>query len=816
MNDLKFAIRQLLKNPGFTAVAVMTLALGVGANTAIFSVVNAVMLRTLPYLAPSSIVMLWTDNSSLNLGFHELPPAPPDLLDWRRHARSFEQIAAFRTRPADLSDQGDPERVGAVQATANLLSLLGERPMLGRFFATDEEHPGNDNVVVISHGLWQRRFGGQSNVIGQSITIDRERRAIIGVMRPGFNFPRGTEMPAGYALMPQTDIWRPYADSAKYWRDDDTRDFIAMGRLRSGVSLAQAQAEMNGIARREAEEFPKTHTGWTIHLRPLPLQVAGKTRPALFILLGAVAFVLLIACANVANLLLCRSAARRKEIAVRVAIGAGRARIARQLLTESLLLSLVGGGVGLLLGAWGVRVILALSPPNIPRLHETTLDGRVFGFALLISLMAGILFGLAPVWHTSHLDLNEALNADTRSGTAVGRQRAHRLLVIVEIALAIILLTGAGLMTESLLRLQWVDPGFKPQHVAAFDSALKGANYQDVARQRQFYRQARERLTALPDVRAAAAISELPLGGVENLSFFFVEGNPPPLAGDAPIAENRKVTPGYFETMEVPLLQGRDFADHDAANQPNVCIINDTLARTFFPAANPIGNRLKMARSDEAQHAWFTIVGVVGDVRSYGLDVKPRPQIYTAVEQNTDNMLTFVVRARTSPALFLERSLRSQMKSLDPTLPLANFRTMESLMARAVSRPRFSTFLLILFASTALVLTAVGLYGVVAYATAQRRREIGIRVALGASKRNVLMLIIAQGVMPALIGLVIGLAGALALTRLLTNQLYEVKATDPLTFLGVTTLLLLVVVAACWIPASRAARINPVEALRYE
>ena len=816
MNDLKFAFRQLLKNPGFTAVAVLTLALGIGANTGIFSVIDAVLLTALPYREPDRIVMLWTDNPSLNLGFHELPPAPPDLLDWRSQARSFEQIAAFRTRLADLSEQGDPERVGGVQATANLFSLLGAQPMFGRVFSTDEEQPGKDKVAIISHDLWQRRFGGDTNIIGQFITINHERHAIIGVMRPGFNFPRGAEMPAGYALMARTDVWRPYADSTKYWQDDDTRDFIAMGRLKPGVAFAKAQAEMTGIALREAETYPKTHAGWTIHLRPLALQVAGKTRSVLFILLGAVAFVLLIACANVANLLLCRSAARRKEMAVRAAIGAGRGRIVRQLLTESVLLSVVGGGIGLLLGAWGVQVILAFSPPNIPRLHETALDGRVFLFSLFISLATGVIFGLTPAWHASKVNLCEALNAESRSGTSAGRHRTHSLLVIVEVALAVILLTGAGLMFQSFLRLQAVDPGFKPQRVAAFDVGLNGAKYDNFVRQRQFYREARERLVKVPGVRVAAAISNLPLGGVESLNPLFVEGTPPTFAGKTPFAENRKITPGYFETMGVSLLRGRDFTDKDAPDQPNVCIINETIARNFFSGVDPIGKRLKMARTDEEQHAWFTIIGVASDVRSYGLEVKPRPQIYTTVEQNTDNEMTLIVRAETMPVASLERAIRAEMKLLDPTLPPANFRTMESLIADAVARPRFSTFLLGLFATSALLLTAVGLYGVVAYATAQRTREIGIRIALGAQGRNVLALVIRQGMLPALIGLAIGLAGALALTRLLANQLYDVKTTDPLTFLCVTAVLLLVTLAACFLPASRAMQIDPVVALRYE
>ncbi len=816
LNDLRFAFRQLLKNPGFTAVAVLTLALGIGANTAIFSVVNAVLLKALPYREPDRIVMLWTDNPSFNLGFHELPPAPPDLLDWRSQAHSFEQIASFRTRLADLSEQGDPERVGGVQATANLFSLLGAQPMFGRVFSTDEEQPGRDKVVVISHGLWQRRFGGNTNIVDQVITINHERHAIIGVMPPGFHFPHGAEMPAGYALMARTDVWRPYADSPEYWRNDDTRDFIAMGRLKPGVALAQAQAEMTTIAQREAQAYPKTHTGWTVHLRPLALQVAGKTRPVLFVLLGAVAFVLLIACANVANLLLCRSAARRKEMAVRSAIGAGRGRIVRQLLTESVLLSVVGGGIGLLLGMWGVQVILALSPPNIPRLHETALDGRVFLFSLCISLVTGAIFGLAPAWHASKVNLSEALNAESRSGTASGRHHTHGLLVIAEVALAVILLTGAGLMFQSFLRLQAVDPGFKPQRVAVFDVTLNGAKYDSFARQRQFYREARERLVKIPGIRAAAAISNLPLGGVENLSFLFVEGTPLPSAGGAPLAENRKITPAYFETMGISMLRGRDFADKDAPDQPIVCIINETIARTFFSGTDPLGKRLKMARTDEEQHPWFTIIGVAGDVRSYGLEVKPRPQIYTTVEQNTDNDMTLVVRAETMPAASLERAIRHEMKSLDPALPLANFRTMESLLANAVARPRFSTFLLGLFATTALLLTAVGLYGVVAYATSRRAREIGIRIALGARGRNVLALVIRQGMLPALIGLAAGVAGALALTRLLANQLYEVKATDPLTFLCVIAVLLLVALAACYVPARRAAKVDPMVALRQE
>jgi putative ABC transport system permease protein len=813
--DIRYAVRGLRKNSGFTAVAVLTLALGIGATTAIFSMVNAVLLKALPYHEPDRLVMLWTDNPSLNLGFHELPPTPLDLPEWRNQAQSFEQIAAFKTKLADLSDQGDPERVGGVQATANFFSLLGVQPLLGRVFVTEEEQPAKNQVAIISYELWQRRFGGEAKVLGQLITLNHERYTLVGVMRPGFSFPRGTEMPSGYALMPQTEVWVPYAAGPEYWRSSDSREYIAMGRLKSGVTLARAQAEMTAIAERQAESYSKTHAGWTVHLRPLAVQIVGKTRPVLFILLGAVAFVLLIACANIANLLLARSSVRRKEIAVRTALGAGHGRIIRQLLTESILLALLGGGMGLLLSGLGMRFILAFSPPNIPRLHETTVDSPVFLFSVFVSVATGIIFGLAPAWHATQFNLSAALNADNRSSTAAGGHRTLRLLVTAEVALAVMLLTGAALMVQSLRHLLAVDPGFRPQRIAAFDVGLNGANYDNPTRWRQFYRAARDRLRNVPGVRAAAAISNLPLGEVESLSYLFVEGTAQS-PEQAPLVEDRKITPGYFATMGVSWVRGRDFTDNDGPAQQNVCIINKTLARKFYSGIDPIGKRLKMAKTDDPNRPWFIIVGIADDVRSYGIDVKPRPQIYTTIEQNTDNYMTFIIAADALPGKALEGMVREAMKSLDPALPAANFRTMERLVSNATARPRFSTFLLGLFAATALALTAVGLYGGVAYAVNQRTREIGIRIALGAGRRRILALIVRQGMLPALFGLAIGVVGAFALTRLLANQLYEVKPTDPLTFLAVITFLLLVAFVACLIPARRAAKVDPMGALRYE
>jgi putative ABC transport system permease protein len=813
--DLRYGARMLLKNPGFTMIAVLTLALGIGANTAIFSVVNAVLLKSLPFHDPDRIVMLWTDNPALDLGIHELPPSPIDLIEWRRDAKSFEQIAAFRPLAADLSEQGDPERVGGVQVTANFFSLLGAQPLIGRVFTMDEEQPGRDKVAIISHDLWRRRFGGEADIIGQFVTINNERRAIIGVMPPRFGFPRGAEMPAAYGLTPQTDAWLPYAESAVYWRREDTRDHLEIGRIKRGVSLAAAQAEMNDIARRQEKTLLGNHPGWTVHLRPLANQISGQARPILFVLFGAVGFVLLIACVNVANLLLCRAAARRKEMAVRAALGAGWGRIIRQLLTESVLLSVAGGAVGLLLGAGCVRVILALSPPNIARLDETTLDGRALLFTVFISLATGVLFGLAPAWRASRINLSGALNAGGRSGAKDGHNRTHRLLVVAEVALAVALLAGAGLMTQSLLRLQAVDPGFKPRQVAAFDVALRGGKYQSGDRIKQFYRETRERLRNLPGIQAAAAISSLPLGGPERAQMLYAEGQPLPDRDRSPNAEVRVITPGYFETMGVTLLRGRDFTDHDIANQSQVCIINETIARDFFPGVDPIGKRLKLGSTDK-RTPWFTVVGVVGDVRGYALEMKPRPQTYRPVEQDYDNEMTFVVRAESTPAALLERTLRAEMKSIDPALPPANFRTMESLVATALARPRFSALLLGLFAVTALLLTVVGLYGVVAYTVSQRTHEIGVRIALGASRRDVLALVIRQGMAPAVIGLAAGALCALALTRSMATQLYGVKPADLPTFICVSLILLLAAFAACWLPARRAARVDPMIALRQE
>jgi putative ABC transport system permease protein len=813
LRDLRYGVRMLLKNPGFTAIAVLTLALGIGANTAIFSVVNAVLIKPLAYGEPDRIVMMWLDASVIGLNY-PLGPVPIDIGEWRREAGTFDQIAVIRTRNADLSEDGDPERAAGVDVTANFFAVIGVRPQLGREFSVDEEQPGQDRVAIISHDLWQRRFGGEANIIGRLITVNRERRAVVGVMPPEFHFPRGAEFAFYGGLPPRTDVWLPYAESAEFWRLDSTRVGAAIGRMKRGVPLAQAEAEINAIFRRVEKITPNNHVGWKVHLQPLSLQVTQQSRPVLFILLGAVGFVLLIACANVANLLLCRSAARQKEMAVRTALGAGWGRIVRQLLTESVLLSAAGGAVGLLVGAWCLPAILALSPPNIARLSETTLDGKVLLFTVFVSLVTGILFGLAPAWHVARINLTGMLNAGGRTGAAAGHRRLQNLLVIAEVALAVALLAGAGLMVQSLRHLQSVELGYKPENVVSFDVGLHGAGYASEDRMRQFYRETRERLSKLPGVRAAAASSAIPLRDGGGNQWLVVEGRPIDYSNTIN-AYRVEVTPGYFETMGVTLLRGRDFTDLDTANTQQVCLINETTARDFFPGVDPIGKRLKLGTASEYV-PWFTVVGVVRDLRFEDPGLTVRPQVFRPVGQNPANTMTFVVRSDGMPVESLQQTLRAELKSIDPAMPLANFRTMESLVSDALARPRFSAFLLSLFAVTALLLTVVGLYGVVTYIVSQYTQEIGIRIALGASQKDVLSLVIWQGMLPAIIGLFLGIGCAFGLTRALATQLYGVKPADLPTLICVSLILLLAALAACWIPARKAATVDPVIALRQD
>lgn len=813
--DIKYSLRTLRRQPAFALVTTLTLALGIGANTAIFSVVNGVLLRPLGFREPEGLFMIWTDNPAYQLGFHEFPAANSDLPEWRATATSFEQIAAYQTASADISDDGDPERVGAVEVTANLISTLGVAPMMGREFLVQEEQPGHDNVAIISYDLWQRRYGGAEQILGKEITVNQVRRQIIAVMPLGFNSPRASEMPQAYNLPEKADLWLPLARNAKYWQNHQQRGLVCLlGRLKRGVTVVQAQAEMDSIAARQAMSYPQTHKGWHVWLTPLYSQVIGRTRMPLLILLGAVGVLLLIACANITSLLLAKSTARRREIAVRAAIGAARSRIIRQLLTESILLGLLGGCIGLLFGYFGLSVLLTFIPANVPRLQDVSLNGQVFLFTAFISLLTGVLFGLAPALQASKLNLVEALKNSLQTNSGGTRIRSQSVLVCMQVALVTVLLVGSVLMLKSFRRLLSVDPGFRPQGVATFQISLPWSRYSDAPQRKVFFDETASRLRSLPGVYAAGAVSRLPLTGSESMGYLAIEGAQPVPRGQEPLAEDRKVTPGYFEAMGVSFVSGRDFDERDDHTRPRVAIVNETLVRKFFPGGNAVGRRIKWVLDDEG---WRTIVGVVRDVRGHALEVEPRPQFYHPfAEEPDEDAMSFAVRADASAMPFLSSSIKQELKQLDPSIPAANFRTMPELMMRAVARPRFSSFLLAVFAGLALLLAFVGLYGVVAHGVTQRTREIGIRMAVGAQRSDVLALIIRQGMQPALAGLILGLLSAFALTRVLASQLYEVSPTDPATFVLVGVGLLIVAFAACCIPARRATSIDPVTTLRFE
>ena len=813
--DIRYSFRTLRRQPGFAFIATLTLALGVGANTAIFSVVNGVLLRPLAFREPERLVMIWTDNPAYQLGFNEFPAANSDLPEWRATATSFQEIAAYQSAPADLSEDGDPERVGAVEVTANLISTLGVQPLMGRTFSAQEEQPGQDKVAIISYDLWQQRYGGAKEILDRKVTVNQVRRQIIAVMPQGFNSPRATEMPQAYNLPEKADLWLPLARSADYWQRRTQRGLVCLiGRLKLGVTATQAQAEMDQIAARQAIAYPDTHKGWRVWLTPLFSQVIGRTRTPLLILLGAVGVLLLIACANITSLLLAKAAGRRREIAVRAAIGAGRSRIIRQLLTESILLGVLGGSFGLLLGYWGLNVLLTFIPANVPRLQNITLDGNVFLFTAVISLLTGILFGLAPSFQASKLNLVEALKSSTQLNSAGSRIRAHSLLVCVQVALVAVLLVGAVLMLKSFRTLLAVDPGFRPQGVATFQLALPWARYSDGPQREKFYEQTQSRLKSLPGVHAVGAVSCLPLSGNESMNYIAIEGAEPVSRGQEPLAEDRVITPGYFNAMGVSFVSGRDFDERDSANKPLVAIVNETMARRFFPNGNAMGKRIKWALDDKE---WRTIVGVVRDVRGHALEGEARPQFYHPFAEAADeDSMSFAVRADASTLPSLQNAIKQELKQLDPSLPAANFLSMPELLTRAVARPRFNSLLLGLFAALALLLAFVGLYGVVAHGVTQRTREIGIRMAVGAQRRDVLAMIIRQGMQPALGGLIVGLVAAFALAQVLASQLYGVSPRDPLTFVLVGVGLFIVALSACLIPARRATRIDPVKTLRFE
>jgi putative ABC transport system permease protein len=813
IQDLRFGVRMLMKQPGFTLIAVLTLALGIGANTAIFSVVNGVLLKSLPF--PKSDQLLALSETSKEVPVMSV--AYPNYLDWRAQQTVFEDLAARYIAGGVLTGAGEPERVFGRWVTASFFSTLGVKPQIGRFFNEEEDRPGAEALIVLGNGLWQRRYGGDPNLIGKTIFYNSESWTVVGVMPADFDFYGRDNL--------NNDFFIPLGRLADqdYMRDRHSHMFWVTGRMKTGVTIEQARAQMKSIAAQLEMRYPASNTGNSVELASFLDDYVGRWRNALLVISGAVALVLLIACANVANLLLARAAVRRRELAVRLALGAGRFRIVRQLLTESVMLALAGGALGLLLAVAGVELLIKLSPDSLPRMEEITIDTDVLGFTVLVALLTGITFGLAPALQTSKVDLNESLKETGRQSS--GGAGAHRLrgaLVVAEVALPLVLLAGAGLLLKSFQQLMEVDPGFDARNVLTLRLRLPDAKYRDAAQTTGFLKEASRRIAGLPGVREVSVATGFPLGRGGDTGYL-IEGQPEPRKpGDWPIALKQSVSESFHRTLGITLLTGRYFTEGDTAEAPPVALVDDHFVRRHFPNGSindALGKRLRFGGDGEV---WRQIVGVVRHVRHNDLDVEGFPQIYSPWLQINPRWLADFTRVmdvivKTSDApMSLVAPIKREVQEMDKDQPLGNVQPLEALMAQRIAPRRFNLLLLGLFAFIALLLGAIGLYGVMSYAVTQRTRELGIRLALGAQKNDVLRLVIKQGMILSLTGVAIGLAAALALTKLMQSLLYEVSPTDPLTFAGITLLLSLVSFVACWIPASRAAKLDPMVALRGE
>ena len=805
--DLRHGFRALRKSPSFTAVAVLTLSLGIGANTAIFSVVENVLLRPLPYRDPSALVQVW--NTYLPQ-FPKVPNSPGDFQDFRREAASFSDMAAYVDIPQgfNLTGDGEPQRLEARYATSGLFSLLGVQPVAGHFFRPEEDKPGQSPVILLSHRLWQSRFGSSPSVVGRTVMLDGRGYMLAGIL------------PASFRLAPTTDIWMPAGEYGEDFTSHLHHEFNIIARLKPGIDIARAQAELSTLNRQEEQAFPDTHKNWGILVTPMEDPSAVKMRVALLVLFGAVGLVLLVACANIVNLLLARNAVRQKEIALRVALGASRSRLLGQLLTESILLSFLGGALGIFLAASGLRILGAFVPSDLASVKDTGLNGWVLGFTLAVSFAAGLACGLIPAIQTLKQDLQRILKEGMRTAGAAGGQRIRNLLVISEIALALIPLVGAGLLIRSFHRLLDVSPGFRPEHILSMEvdqpqlsaaEANKLTNEQQIAlskKQSQQFDQLVHNIQELPGVKAVGGISVMPLGSaMRSASRFVVDGQLLPANGARPVAETRVVSPGYFATMGIPLRSGRPLDARDYGEQR--VAVNDAIANRFFQG-DAVGKRVNLCSLDPTP-CWSTIVGVVGNVHQYGLEAAPTLDIYF-----TGGWTQYLLVSTSSDPAALARAVISQVHTFDPALPVTHIMTLDDLVSDSVSPRRFSTFLLGIFAGLALLLATVGVYGVMSYVVSLRTNEIGIRMALGAQPRDIWRLVIGRGAQLALGGVALGIAGAFLLTKFIASLLYGVKPTDPVTFGGVALLLVGVALLACYLPARRAMRVDPMVALRYE
>ncbi|HWO01336.1 MAG TPA: ABC transporter permease [Blastocatellia bacterium] len=814
IKDLRYALRILKKKPGFTVVAVVTLALGIGANSAIFSVVNGLLLRPLPYRDSERLGIIWTHSPGTNVA--QDWPSPGQYTAIKSQNSAFEEIAIAQGGTVNLTGQGTPERLNVVRTSSIMFSLLDAQPEVGRIFLPDEDSPGRPATAILSYGMWQKRFAGDPNVIGQTITLNGKSVSIVGVMPSTFSL--GSDVMPTVGALEQPDLLLPLPLSAEDLNEQGDENYNLLGRLKRGVTIQQAQAELDavvtGLEQRYPDHYPP-HRQFSLSVKPLLEQVVGDVRAALLVLLGAVGCVLLIACANVANLMLARAAARGKEIAIRTAMGASRARLLRQLLTESVLLSLCGGALGLLVAVWGLDALRWLNPGNIPRLQNVGIDGRVLTFTFVVALVTGILFGLAPALRASQLNVGEILKEGGRGEVAGGHRRLRNLLVISEIALSLVLLIGAGLLIRSFIRAQQVNPGFSAQNVLSLRLSLAGTESSEAARRLTFFQQLRDKIRSLPAVESVGLGSILPLSGSISWGGISIEGQDASSGqGLTQVADGRIASVGFFETLRVPLLSGRFFNEQDTKDSLRVAIIDEKMAHSFWPGVDPLGKRFKWGGAD-SKEPWFTIVGVVSDVKQYALDSDSRAAFYAPHQQALTGTMFVVVRTAADPA-GISSAITQEARALESNLPIYDIKTMDQRLSDSLARRRFAMFALGLFAVVAMLLAIVGIYGVMSYSVAQRTREIGIRMAMGAQSRDVLALIVGHGMLLAALGVGSGLVGAALVTRVMASLLFSVSATDPLTFVLIGLLLASVALFACYIPARRAARVDPMVALRYE
>jgi predicted permease len=803
--DICYALRVLAKNPAFTFIAVFALALGIGANSAIFSVVDTVLLRPLPFKHPEQLVMVW--ENAAHMGFPRNTPSPANYLDWQKQTQSFTGMAAMAERSFNLTGVGEPERLEGRRVSSNLFELLGVPALLGRTFVPDDDRPGT-HVVLLSYSLWQRRFGFDPAVIGRALTINGESYTVVGVM------PQLMQLP-GYENV-NDQLWVPIAFPPEEAAQRGNHFLEVIARRRPGVTLKQAQAEMETISARLAQQYPDYNTRIGAVVVPLQEQVVGDIKPALLILLGAVGFVLLIACANVANLLLARAAVRQKEIAVRLALGASQSRLIRQFLTESILLAMFGAGLGLLLAFFGLRALRTFIPASISQVETINIDARVLIFTVLVAVVTGIAFGLAPAIHGSHLNLNDTLKEGGRDSVGGSKgNRARGLLVIAEVAVSFVLLVGAGLLINSFFHLRNLDPGFRADHLLTMKVDLSEVKYPDRERRAAFFDEVMRRVRELPGVRSAAVAGNLPLTYNGDSMTISVEGVPDPPTDQRPDVIFRAIGPGYFNTMGIPIVRGQDFTDQDKPDAKDVVVISEKTAQQFWPGQDPIGKRLKPG-SSTSKSEWREVIGIVKDVRQNDLIAPPKMQMYFTYRQVENIAANALVVRTTIEPMSLAGSVRNAIWSVDKDQTVADIDTMDHIVAAAVARQRFSMVLLGVFAALALLLASVGIYGVMSYSVTQRTREIGIRMALGARRADVLQMTVRQGLKLVGAGMILGLGAAFLLTRVMATLLYGISATDPMTFIGISVVLLAVAILASYVPALRATKVDPITALRAQ